>query len=451
MLNRRRLILGAASLAAGATFAPAAARAATPGGVDAAGFGLRPNAAGDQSSIFQKMLGAAALTDTPLFLPPGTYVVSNISLPRRVRLSGVAGATRLLFGGDGHFLRAERSELVDLDGIMFDGAHRWLDKEAKGLLDFRHVPDLTVRDCRIVDSGRNGLALEAVSGRIEGSTVSGAADAGIFSVEAGRLTIAGNTVADCANGGILVHRWQPGEDGTMITGNRIARVAARNGGTGQFGNGINAFRANGVLIADNSLEDCAFSAIRANGSSNIRIRGNAAQRSGETALYTEFAFDGAVISANLIDGAANGISVVNFNEGGRMGAVSGNIVRNLSTTGPYPADAPGFGVGISVEADCAVSGNVVEGAPLYGIGIGWGAFLRDVVATGNVIRDAGTGIAVSVAPGAGRAVITDNLVSGARKGGVVGYAWTKPVTGELGDGAGTEAWPNLTVARNQVG
>ena len=33
-------------------------------------------------------------------------------------------------------------------------------------------------------------------------------------------------------------------------------------------------------------------------------------------------------------------------------------MRNLSTTGPYPADAPGFGVGITVEADTTVTGNV---------------------------------------------------------------------------------------------
>ena len=34
-------------------------------------------------------------------------------------------------------------------------------------------------------------------------------------------------------------------------------------------------------------------------------------RSGETAIYAEFAFQGAVIGSNIVDGAANGISVVN--------------------------------------------------------------------------------------------------------------------------------------------
>ncbi len=74
-------------------------------------------------------------------------------------------------------------------------------------------------------------------------------------------------------------------------------------------------------------------------------------RSGETAIYAEFAFEGAVVSGNIVDGAANGISIVNFDKGGRMAVCSGNVVRNLSTEGPYPADAPGFGVGITVEAD----------------------------------------------------------------------------------------------------
>ena len=459
MLNRRSLLAGAAALplAALARRVPAAAatlpgleNASMRGSIDSVEFGVRPGALDDQSRVFSRMLEKASDTDTPVFLPAGTYVVSNLVLPRRVRLSGVPGATRIVYGGDGHLMLAEETDLVDLSGILFDGANRWIGDEAQGLLDFRRVPELTLRDCRILGSGKNGLSLERVAGRVEATTISGAADAGIYSVEAHGLTISGNTVADCANGGILVHRWQAAEDGTIVTGNRVGRIAARNGGTGQFGNGINIFRADNVLVADNSVSDCAFSAIRANSSSNLRVTGNSALRSGETALYAEFAFHGAVISANIVDTAANGISIVNFNEGGRMGTISGNIVRNLSSTGPYQADPPGFGVGITVEADCAVTGNMIENAPLHGIAIGWGAYMRNVVATGNVVRKAGTGIAVSVAPGAGHAVISDNLIDEVSIGAIVGYEWTKPVTGDLAvEGAG--AWPNLIVEGNRAG
>lgn len=459
MLNRRSLLAGAAALplvslaqrvpAAAATL-PGLENASMRGSIDSLEFGVRPGALDDQSRVFSRMLQKASDTDTPVFLPAGTYVVSNLVLPRRVRLSGVPGATRIVYGGDGHLMLAEQTDLIDLSGLLFDGANRWIGDQAQGLLDFRRVPELLLRDCRILGSGKNGLSLERVGGRIEATTISGAAEAGLYSVEAHGLTVSGNTVSDCANGGILVHRWQAADDGTIVTGNRVERIAARNGGTGQFGNGINVFRADNVLVADNSIADCAFSAIRANSSSNLRVVGNAALRSGETALYAEFAFDGAVFNANIVDGAANGISVVNFNEGGRMGTVGGNIVRNLSATGPYPADPPGFGVGITVEADCAVTGNMIENAPLHGIAIGWGAYMRNVVATGNVVRKAGTGIAVSVAPGAGRAVISDNLIDGVTVGGVVGYEWTRPVTGDLATG-GAEGWPNLTVERNRVG
>ena len=40
--------------------------------------------------------------------------------------------------------------------------------------------------------------------------------------------------------------------------------------------------------------------------------------------------------------------------------------------------------------------------------------------TGNVVRNAGVGIAVSVSPGAGSAVIADNLISGVKTGAIVG-------------------------------
>ena len=74
--------------------------------------------------------------------------------------------------------------------------------------------------------------------------------------------------------------------------------------------------------------------------------------SGEVALYAEFGFEGAIIADNSVDGAAIGVSVTNFNEGGRLAVVQGNIIRNLKPQRPAGTD-PGdsAGVGISVEAD----------------------------------------------------------------------------------------------------
>jgi uncharacterized secreted repeat protein (TIGR03808 family) len=457
MLNRRKFLAGTAGLAvlglsaemAAAKMLPGFETVAMRGSIDATELGVRPGAMDDQSAAFDKMLRDASARDMPVFLPPGTYVVSNLSLPSRVRLTGVPGATRIVYGGGGHLMMAENAEHIELSGLAFDGANGWLADYAQGLLAFRQIAHLSIDNCQITGSGKHGLALEHASGRIDRTLISGAADAGLYSVEANGLSITGNTVSDCANGGILVHRWQAGEDGTMVTGNRVERIGARGGGTGQNGNGINAFRAGNVIISGNIVSDCAFSAIRANSASNLQIAGNTCLRSGETAVYSEFSFEGAVIANNIVDGAANGISMVNFNEGGRMAVCSGNIVRNLSTVGPYPPDSPGFGIGICAEADTAVSGNVVEDAPLYGMNIGWGPFLRNVTVTGNVIRRAGTGIAVTVVEGAGSAVISDNVIEATIHGAIVGHRWAEPSTGDLAS-LGSAGHAHLTVERNHV-
>ncbi|MDX8482067.1 TIGR03808 family TAT-translocated repetitive protein [Mesorhizobium sp. VK24D] len=457
MLNRRTLLARTAGFAAAGLFAgkasakmlPGIEMAAMRGSINAIEIGVQPGALDDQSKAFGKMLAEASDRDAPVFLPPGAYLVSNLKLPARVRLSGVPGATRIVYGGNGHLMMAEQAEHIELSGLVLDGSNRWLADYTQGLLDLRRVAHLAIDNCQVTGSGKNGLALEHVTGRVGRSDISGAADAGIYSVEAGGLEISGNTVSDCANGGILVHRWQQAEDGTIVSGNRVQRIGARSGGTGQNGNGINAFRAGNVIISGNIVSDCAFTAIRANSSSNLQITGNTCSRSGETGIYSEFSFEGAILSNNLVDGAANGISIVNFNEGGRMAVCSNNIVRNLSTVGPYTADPPGFGVGISAEADTTVSGNVVENAPLYGIQLGWGPYLRNVVATGNIIRKAGTGIVVSVVEGSGSTVISDNVIDGAPNGAIIGQRWAEPVTGDLARSADT-GYAHLTVERNKV-
>lgn len=452
-MDRRSFLFGAAAMSlaptpAGAQDAANVFSASLRGSLNAAELGVVPGALDDQSRKFQHMLDAASDQGQPVFIPPGTYVVSNLNLPRTVRLSGVPGATRIVYGGNGHLLLAEQTEMLILEGITFDGANRWQGEDAQGLVQARSVQQVAIDNCRFIGAGKTAIHLERCGGRIERCEITGAADVGIYSVEATGMAIESNSINACGNGGILVHRWQPGQDGTIVSGNRVSDISAQMGGTGQFGNGINIYRADGVIVSCNTVSNCAFSAIRANSASNLQITSNNCSSSGETGIYAEFAFSGAIISSNIVDGAANGISIVNFNEGGRMAVCASNIVRNLSTKGPYTADPPGFGTGITVEADTTVTGNVIENAPRVGIAIGWGEFMRNVVANANVIREAGVGITVSVVEGTGSAVITDNVIEKATSGAIVGYRWTEPATGDLALSPTTS--DQLIVERNRV-
>jgi len=245
------------------------------------------------------------------------------------------------------------------------------------------------------------------------------------------VAIRDNVVEDSGNTGILVCREAEGDDNTIVTGNRISRVTARDGGTGQNGNGINLDKANGVIISGNIVEDCAFSAIRCFSSDRLSITGNIGKNSGEMAMYVEFASEGAIVADNFLDGGAGGISFANFMEhGGRLATCSGNIVRNIVGGPTYPDGNLQIGAGISVEADAALTGNVVEDC-MWGLKLGWGPYLRDVTASGNVIRRVKIGIGVSVVEGGGPAVISGNLISEASEGAILGMRWQDVATGEL--------------------
>jgi uncharacterized secreted repeat protein (TIGR03808 family) len=232
----------------------------------------------------------------------------------------------------------------------------------------------------------------------------------------------------------------------MVLDNRIEDVRADAGGSGPFGNGVNAFRAGSVIVRGNRIHNCAFTAVRGNTASNIEIIANSCSEIGEVALYSEFSFEGAVIANNTVVGAQTGVSIANFNEGGRIAVVQGNIFRNLAPRGRSEGDN---GIGIYVEADAAVTGNVVDSATFAGIMAGWGPYLRDVTITGNVVRAAAIGVGISVVPGAGGAVIANNMISGARRGAILGMDHREVVTGDLTkDGAARYA--QLAIGGNRV-
>lgn len=458
-INRRQLLGGmlAAPFAGAATSANAAnsltetfSLADLRGTVNANSSGLRPGAIDDQSRMLQKILDAAARENKPVFLPPGNYFVSNIMLPNNTRLMGVPGASRLIYSGSGHFIIGENASHIELTGLVADGANRGLHSYAGAAVRLTNIDHAVIDNCQIHGSIERGIQLDRSKGRIERSIISGAGgECGIYAFENRGLSIINNDVSDCVNGGILVHRWKAGEDGTIVSNNRVSRIGAVNGGTGEWGNGINVFRAGNVMVSNNHITDCAFSAIRSNAGNDIHINNNTCLRSGETAIYSEFEFNGAVISGNIVDGGARGISITNFMQGGRLAVCSGNLIRNIIRTAPYIDPDHPFGEGISVEADTAVTGNVIENAERYGLMLGWGPYLRDVIATSNIIRGSDIGIYVSVVEGAGATHIADNTITGAKNGAVVGYRWKEAVTGDL-SGKKNSKFKHITIERNRI-
>lgn len=453
--NRRTVLAMSATAGASvaATAAPSGGASTAPLlaslGLDATHFGVRPGSPDDQTRVLQRAIDQAARSRAPLALPPGNYRVGDLTLPSGAQLVGVRGATRLVLSQGRALVTSRNADGITLSGLVLDGGSRPL-PERQGLLVLANGRGIRVVDCEVLASSRNGIMLDAIEGEVSGTTVTGAVETAIYSLDARGLLVARNTIRDAGDNGIQVWRREKGDDGTRVFENLIENVANRSGGSGQYGNGINAFRAANVNIGSNRIRNCAFSAIRGNAASNIQIIGNSCTALGEVALYAEFGFEGAVIANNTVDTAGIGVSVTNFNEGGRLGVVQGNLIRNLTARSPAGRDVNDVtGIGIGVEADTAVSGNVVENAPMAGIAIGFGRYQRDVTVTGNVVRSAGMGVAVSVAAGAGTALIANNLIADTRRGAIVGLNRYEAVTGDLHkDGAAR--YPQLTISSNRV-
>jgi uncharacterized secreted repeat protein (TIGR03808 family) len=378
--------------------------------------GLSPDSDRDQTDVLQRLVDEAANRRQPLVLPAGRINFRTLILRAGSKVSGADGLTILKYIGNGAAIIADQAKDLRLAGFVVDGALLPLEAaRAEGLITIKRSANVALVDLEVRHSLLNGIALAGSGGRISGCTVT-MAQAGIFSLDAAGLVIETNRIASCSDNGILIWRSTIGEDGTIVANNRIEKILAGSGGNGQNGNGINVFRAGNVLVTGNRITDCQFTAVRGNAASNIQMVANNCQRLGEVALYAEFGFEGALIANNLVDRAASGIAVTNFNEGGRLAVVQGNLIRNLSRREHEPQDKRGEG--ISVEADSLVAGNTIENAPSFGIFIGWGKYMRDVTVTGNLIRKSRIGIGVQNDPGAGAVLIANNMISGATGGAI---------------------------------
>jgi uncharacterized secreted repeat protein (TIGR03808 family) len=452
-VNRRHLIGASAAGAASAlALSPDAARAApltSTLGRDATQYGVRPGSPDDQTRALQRAIDEAARAQVPLALPPGVYRTGLLRLQNGTQLIGVRGATKLVFSGGASMFLGESASSVGLTGLTLDGGNIPL-PQRRGLVHCAGGRDIRITACAVAASGGNGIWFEQVSGDVSDNIFTAIATTAVVSFDALGLIVSRNTILGTNDNGIEILRTAIGDDGTLVADNRIEDIKAGPGGSGQYGNAINAFRAGNVIVRGNRIRNCDYSAVRGNSASNIQITGNSVSNVREVALYSEFSFEGAVIANNTVDGAALGVSVCNFNEGGRIAVVQGNIIRNLTPKRPIgTAPDDDAGIGIYVEADTSVTGNVVENAPSFGIIAGWGKYLRDVAITGNVIRNAFVGIGVSVVPGAGTALVNNNMISEAPRGAVVGLDHARPITTDLA-AEGAQRFAQVVVGANAV-
>jgi uncharacterized secreted repeat protein (TIGR03808 family) len=398
----------------------------------------------DIAPLLQRAIDEARRSGRVVQLPPGTSRISRLKISGDLRLVGAGRASRLVGSIPGPLLSIESAASVSIENIAFSGAERGGGDDA--LIEARDVADFRLSDCVIERGAAYGVKLERCGGQIERSSFSNLRQSALHSLDATGLAIVDNVVTDCGANGLQIWRSAQGYDGTIIRGNRVERVRADPGGDGPYGNAISVFRAGGVSCTGNAVRQTAFSAIRFNSSPDAIIANNNCTEIGETALYVEFAFQGAVVSANVVDGASEGISVTNIDQGGRLATVTGNVLRNLVK--PAPQGGENYGVGIHAEADTVVSDNAVDNARFAGLTLGYGIGLKDVIATDNALSDCGYGIAVSVAPGAGGATIKDNRIVRSRRGAIVGLAWETLVSADLI--AEATKFPLLTLAGNDV-
>jgi uncharacterized secreted repeat protein (TIGR03808 family) len=233
-LSRRLLLAAAGSVAA----TPLAAIA-----ISAEEVGLESNAARDQSKAFQKAIDMAAKRGGVLVLPPGKYIANGLTIAQPMQIEGIAGRSIIISKGGGPILQMGNTTNVVLRGLTFDGAGQAPLKQARrgSLVSAEDVKQLVIEDCVFLDSTASGLSLDRCSGRVANCEFGFIEQTGLFAFDSAGLSITGNTVHDIGNNGIQVWSSEKREDGTVVTGNRVERIAAKGGGTGQNGNGINVW------------------------------------------------------------------------------------------------------------------------------------------------------------------------------------------------------------------
>lgn len=413
------------------------------------------------SAAFQAAINAAITAGKSLYLVPtsptnATMNVSGILINNATgfRLFAAPGSVTLKLPAYApYILSVQNSNNVEVSGIEFDGSYlpsaptpittEWaavyvtLSKRVKieKCRIYNIFPiGIYYRNCGTSQSGAtnpygaaasftNLPTIANSSGSISETEITNAySKSAIESYGSPGLNITQNTIRNIKGNAIYINHQgdtpvgQSFFNGSIIDSNFISEVDTFSTGTsGQEGNAVAIWKANQVSVTNNTIRYCRFSAVRFNSCSQSICNGNSCYAMGETALYFEEP-DGTtltgkhptafVASNNIVNHCTTGVSVTNFTgtAGCRMAVVSNNIIRNIHK------NVKSGGLGMLLEGDVAVTGNVIENADYYGIILGTGPATRDLLASNNVIRDCQYGVGVSSTTTSGAVFVNSNLI-----------------------------------------
>lgn len=422
--NRRHFLAGLAATAAAASM-PVNKALASSHADDAGAFGISPNMSRDITPQLNRALEEAVQNGRPLFLRAGSYHVTSLVLPEGAQLVGAPGQTVIRVSGPG--LMALGVSNVSLRHLTLE-SHFHDASDGEGLFHAMNARNLRLTDVSITGRHKNGIRLHRTSGVIEDCQISGAQFAAIHATDSYDLKLRDNRISDCGAQGIRISRTKGrDEDGTAITGNRINRIGYTGYEGGALSSALLVENANGCMVFNNRVEACNGRAIHVRHADHVQITSNQLRDVTETAILVNEGATGAVIAQNIIEDVGSGIAISQSEAQSRLVVVQGNLIRTLKESG-----REGRAFGITAEIDTTINANVIERAA-HGTGIilGKGRNCRNLVATGNVLRETGRGIEVSIARGVEQAVIRANSFSGVQEAAIVGMAWQERVTEDL--------------------
>lgn len=179
-------------------------------------FGIMPaRGTGDQTSMLQEAIDAAAKSRTPLFLPPGIYSTRRLELRSGTHLTGVPGKSILRCCDGKVLIGVEQAQDIRLNGLVLDGCGQDMGIDG-ALFAATTVKRLHLSSCLFLRSGSGAILVS----RSE------------------NVVIDGNMI-DRAATGIAVANGTKGGEPVRIQGNLVRNLFFRK---------IAVFHGNGITV-----------------------------------------------------------------------------------------------------------------------------------------------------------------------------------------------------------